>query len=111
MKRIRTESTRQRRQRNETVHGSGQDQYHLDLETLEPRVYYRITDNWLELSLRFLSHDRSTRELKDRIARAILQGFDEAGIGIASTTIDIVAFPPVRRETRAAGEARAADSE
>ncbi len=26
MKRIRTESTRQRRQRNETVHGSGQDQ-------------------------------------------------------------------------------------
>jgi small-conductance mechanosensitive channel len=87
------------------------DEYHLDLETLEPRVYYRITDNWLELSLRFLSHDRSTRELKDRIARAILQGFDEAGIGIASTTIDIVAFPPVRRETRAAGEARAADSE
>jgi len=73
------------------------DEYHLDLDTLEPRVFYRITDNWLELSLRFLAHDRLTRELKDRIARQVLRGFDEAGIGIASTTIDIVAFPPVRR--------------
>lgn len=78
------------------------DEYHLDLETLEPRVFYRITDNWLELTLRFLSYDRSTRELKDRIARDILRGLDEAGIGIASTTIDIVAFPPLRREKDAA---------
>jgi small-conductance mechanosensitive channel len=73
------------------------DEYHLDVDSLEPRVYYRITDNWLELSLRFLSHDRTTREIKDRIARDILKGLDEAGIGIASTTIDIVAFPPLRR--------------
>jgi small-conductance mechanosensitive channel len=74
------------------------DEYNLDLDTLEPRVYFRITDNWLELSLRFISPDRSTRELKDRISRDILKGFDEAGIGIASTTIDIVSFPPLRRE-------------
>jgi len=76
------------------------EEYHLDLESLEPHVYYRITDNWLELSLRFLSPDRLTREMKDRISRAILLGFDEAGIGIASTTIDIVAFPPVRGTLR-----------
>jgi hypothetical protein len=48
--------------------------------------------------VRFVAHDRLTRELKDRIARDILAGLDEAGIGIASTTIDIVGFPPVRRE-------------
>lgn len=76
------------------------DEYHLELESLEPHVYYRITDNWLELSLRFLSPDRFTREMKDRISRAILLGFDEAGLGIASTTIDIVAFPPVRGTLR-----------
>lgn len=76
------------------------DEYHLEVESLEPRVYYRITDNWLELSLRFLSYDRSTRELKDSISREILRAFDEAGIGIASTTIDIVAFPPLRRAPR-----------
>ena len=72
------------------------EEYNVDLETFAPRVFYRITDNWLELSLRFLSYDRSTRELKDRISRDILRGLDEAGIGIASTTIDIVAFPPLR---------------
>ena len=79
------------------------DEYHLDVETLEPRVFYRITDNWLELSLRFIAHDRFTRELKDRISRDLLEGLDEANIGIASTTIDIVAFPPMRRAQRATG--------
>jgi small-conductance mechanosensitive channel len=72
------------------------EEYHIDLGLLDPQVYYRITDNWLELSLRFLAYDRATRELKDRITRDILVGFDEAAIGIASTTMDIVGFPPMR---------------
>jgi small-conductance mechanosensitive channel len=73
------------------------DMYHLDLEGLAPRVFYRITDNWLELSLRFIVDDHASRAIRDQIARDILDEFDKAGIGIASTTIDIVAFPPVRR--------------
>jgi small-conductance mechanosensitive channel len=72
------------------------DVYNLDLEPLTPRVFMRITDNWLELSLRFIVPDNVTRSAKDRVARAILKGFDAAGLGIASTTIDIVAFPPLR---------------
>ncbi len=71
--------------------------YHLELESLAPRVFLRITDNWLELSLRFVVRDLSSRETKDQITRAILEAFDAAQIGIASTTIDIVAFPPMRR--------------
>ncbi len=73
------------------------EMYHLELESLGPRVFYRITDNWLELSLRVIVRDQASRETKDQIARDILKAFDEAGIGIASTTIDIVAFPPLRR--------------
>jgi small-conductance mechanosensitive channel len=73
------------------------EKYHLELEPVAPRVFLRITDNWLECSLRFIVHDRLDREVKDRIARDILKGFDEAGMGFASTTIDIVAFPPMRR--------------
>jgi small-conductance mechanosensitive channel len=69
------------------------EQYQLEMDGLAPRVYYRITDNWLELSLRFLVNDRSSRETKDIVSRRILAQFDEAKIGIASTTIDIVAFP------------------
>jgi small-conductance mechanosensitive channel len=62
---------------------------------LEPRVFYRITDNWLELALRFLSPAHGARALKDAMSRDILRAFDEAGIGIASATYDIVGFPAV----------------
>lgn len=85
------------------------EEYHLQLESLAPHVFFRITDNWLELSLRFLASDRLTREIKDQIARDVLQGLDEAGIGIASTTIDIVAFPPVRSAPRATTAERVLD--
>jgi small-conductance mechanosensitive channel len=63
---------------------------------LEPRVFYRITDNWLELGLRFLSPAHGARALKDAMSRDILRAFDEAGIGIASATYDIVGFPAVQ---------------
>jgi small-conductance mechanosensitive channel len=74
------------------VHKMGET-YEVDVGKLSPSVYYRITDNWLELTLRFLVSDRSSREVKDIISRLILKRFDEEKIGIASTTIDIVAFP------------------
>jgi small-conductance mechanosensitive channel len=73
------------------------DRYHLELETLAPRVFWRITDNWLELSLRFIVDDHKSRAVRDQIAREILENFDAHGMGIASTTIDIVAFPPMGR--------------
>jgi small-conductance mechanosensitive channel len=79
------------------------DRYNLELESLAPRVYYKITDNWLELSLRFIVNDRTSRETKDLIARGILRGFDAAGIGIASATMDIVGLPPVRGALRLQG--------
>ena len=65
---------------------------------MTPRVYYRITDNWLELTARFIVKDHGVRELKDAISRDILEQFDAAGIGIASATYDIVGLPPLRRE-------------
>jgi small-conductance mechanosensitive channel len=83
----------------ETYRARMNEEYHIDLGSLAPAVFYRITDNWLELSLRFIAYDRGTRELKDHISRDILMGFDEAGIGIASTTVDIVGFPVAAKTT------------
>ncbi len=79
---------------------------------LEPRVFYRITDNWLELGLRFLSPAHGARALKDAMSRDILAAFDTAGIGIASATYDIVGFPPIRiAEAPKPGRASDASSE
>jgi len=64
--------------------------------TIEPRVYVRMTDNWLELSLRFLSRDRGVRELHDTMTREILSAMQAANIGVASGTYAIVEVPPLR---------------
>jgi small-conductance mechanosensitive channel len=62
----------------------------------EPRVYVRLTDNWLEMSLRFLTRDHDIRGIKDAMSREILAGLDAAHIEVASSTSAIVEFPPVK---------------
>jgi small-conductance mechanosensitive channel len=70
--------------------------YVMKRSELEPRVYWRLTDNWLELTVRFLVPDSGIRDIKSAMGRDILSGLDEAGIGIASSTYDVVGFPPVK---------------
>ncbi|MBV9768883.1 MAG: hypothetical protein JOZ32_04875 [Bryobacterales bacterium] len=62
---------------------------------LEPRVYVRLTNNWVELSVRFITPDHGVRELKDKLSRDIFDRLSQAGIGIASSTYDIVGMPLV----------------
>lgn len=75
-----------------------QRRYFVQPADLSPRVYYRITDNWLELTVRFVVEDHGARDIKDAMSRDILTAFDAAGIGIASATYDIVGFPSIRVE-------------
>jgi small-conductance mechanosensitive channel len=70
--------------------------YDLDPPSVEPRVFYEMTDNWVDLALRFIVPDRGIREIKDAMYREILQRFKDAGIAVASGTYDIVGFPPIR---------------
>ncbi len=63
---------------------------------LAPRVYWRITDNWLEMSVRFIVHEHGIRELKDAMSREIMAALNETGIAIASTTFAVTGLPPVR---------------
>lgn len=70
--------------------------YDLASLDLEPRVYYRMTDNWVELAMRFVVPDRNIREIKDAMYRDILRGFREAGISVASGTYEVVGMPPLR---------------
>ena len=55
----------------------------------------RLTDNWVELTVRFITTDHGIRDVKDSMSREILQGFNQAGIGVASSTYDIVGMPPL----------------
>lgn len=66
-----------------------QRRYFVRVEDLRPRVYFRLTDNWLELTVRFVVEVRGVRDFKDAMSREILARFDEAGIPIASTTVEV----------------------
>jgi len=62
---------------------------------MQPKVYFRITDNWLELTVRFLVETHQIRGAKDAMSREIVDQFEAENIAIASATCDIVGFPPI----------------
>jgi len=65
----------------------------LERPRLEPCVYVHLTDNWNELTLRFLAREHGVRDLKNRISRAILEEFTAAKIEVASSTMDVTLMP------------------
>jgi small-conductance mechanosensitive channel len=73
--------------------------FFIEAADLKPRSYMRITDNWIEFTVRFLVHTHKIRDLKNTISREIMDGLDAANIGIASGTYQIVGIPPIRIES------------
>ncbi|GAC1535006.1 MAG: hypothetical protein NVS2B4_15450 [Ramlibacter sp.] len=73
----------------------------IDLPDLTPKVYYRITHNWLELTVRFVVGTHRIRDVKDGMSRHIIDALEKAGISIASVTHDIVGFPPIEMKAGA----------
>ena len=65
---------------------------------LEPNVYYTLTDNWIEMALRFISREPGVRKLKDAMSRDIVDAFEKNKITIASTNTEISITSPVRLE-------------
>ncbi len=56
---------------------------------VEPRVFIRATDNYLELAARIVVPVRTARWCKDELTRRILDRFEETGIVVASQTADL----------------------
>ncbi len=82
--------------------------YFLKPADVRPRVYYRLTDNWLEMTVRFVVRDHGIREVKDAMSRDVIAGLDAAGIGVASGTYDIVGLPPIRLQGVGPGDSACA---
>lgn len=70
-----------------------QERYLVQAGDLEPQTYVRLTDSWIELSVRFLVNARGTRSTKDQIVRRILRGFRQSGIEIATASFEVVRVP------------------
>jgi hypothetical protein len=48
-----------------------------------------LTDNWLEMTVRFVVPDHGIRRIKDQITRTVLREFDAAGIEVARTSMEV----------------------
>lgn len=58
--------------------------YFLGKENPGPRVYWRVTENWIEMSVRFVALDHGVRAIKDAMTRDIMAGLKAAGVPIAA---------------------------
>lgn len=79
--------------------------YSVEVPEMVPKVYLRLTDNWVELTVRFLVHEHGVREVKNQMSRQIIEQLDLAKIGIASATYDVVGMPPLKVQIEGPGMA------
>lgn len=65
------------------------NRYPVGRAEVEPRVFVRATDNYMELSARFVIPVRTARSVKDEMTRRVTDRLASAGIEVASTTQDV----------------------
>ena len=79
------------------------EQYPLQPLSVAPSTYVVMTDNWVELTLRYIVQARKRREIKDQLHRELLMHFQaEDRIKVASATFELVAMPPLEGQVRVA---------
>lgn len=71
-------------------------EFRVSKNDLIPRVYYRLNDFWVELSVRFLSKERGSRGIKDKMSREILDAFEAENIEFAFPTYEVVGNTSVK---------------
>ena len=65
------------------------DRYPVGRAEVEPRVFVRSTDNYMELSARFVVPVRTARSVKDDMTRRVTARLADSGIEVASTTQEV----------------------
>ena len=66
------------------------EKYYLPKKVTEPAIFLTLTDNWVQLKIRFVTDVRSRRETQDRLSRMILEEIEKnTHIRIASTTMEV----------------------
>ncbi len=68
--------------------------YPVPVSEVEPSVFVRATDNWWEMSARFVVPVRTARTVKSELTKRVRERFEQAGVEISSTTSEqFVRFP------------------
>jgi len=71
---------------------------------VDPMLYVVMTDNWIQIALRYVVDPRERRTVQGQLHLELLQHFQaEPDITVASATFEIVGFPPLRNEIAQSG--------
>lgn len=75
------------------------EKYLIHPSDVEEKIYTKITDNWIDLRLRYVVDPRKRRIIRNSLNEKILEAFNnEKDIKIASATFEIVGFPHIKIE-------------
>jgi len=75
------------------------ERYLIDPADVEEKIFTKITDNWIDLHLRYVVDPRKRRLVRHALNEKILEELlQEKDIKIASATFEIVGFPTVKLE-------------
>lgn len=72
--------------------------YLIPREDVEPQVFVKLTDNWIELAARFVIPVRYARRVKSSISERLMRRYSSEGITLASESSEIVGMPPIKIE-------------
>lgn len=73
--------------------GRLKQKFGIEVSEIDPRVFWRITEDWLELTVRYLATDHGGRAIKDSINREVVAGLEEAGVVIGTTRQEALPGP------------------
>jgi len=75
------------------------EKYFINQADVDETIYTKITDNWIDLHLRYVVDPRKRRIVRHLLSEKILEELlPRKDIKIASATFEIVGFPPVKLE-------------
>jgi small-conductance mechanosensitive channel len=74
-----------------------EEKYYLPLKAIDPAIFITMTDNWIELNIRYVTIVRERRQLRGKLNKLILEEIERSeNIKIASETSEIVGLPEIR---------------
>jgi len=73
------------------------ERYYIENATIEPTIAIRLTDNWIELNLRYITDYKKRRATKHLLYKSIEQAIaqTDGNVNLASTTLQLLKIPEV----------------
>ncbi|MBD3311124.1 MAG: mechanosensitive ion channel [Candidatus Magasanikbacteria bacterium] len=71
--------------------------YFVGEKVIEPIIFVKMTDNWIELHVRYITEVKQRRNMHNVLSQKILKKLSsEKNISVASATLGIVDIPPIK---------------